>query len=121
YFVGEQRKNRVGVFRLAPAFQKDVGVSQIIAPISSSLGSEEEVTVMIRNFGSVPQSNVPVEFTVEGGQTITAVYEGTIPVSSEVEFTFPVNVDLSDVGQTYQVSATTGLSGDEMADNDALS
>ena len=121
YFVGEQRKNRVGVFRLAPAFQKDVGVSQIIAPISSSLGSEEEVTVMIRNFGSVPQSNVPVEFTVEGGQTITAVYEGTIPVSSEVEFTFPVNIDLSEVGQVYQVSATTGLTGDEMTDNDALS
>ena len=121
YFEGELRKNRVGVFRLAPAFQKDVGIVDIIAPVSSSLGAEEEVTVLLRNFGSNPQSNVPVEFTLDGGQTFTAVYEGVIPVSSEVEFTFPANIDLSNVGQDYQITATTSLAGDEMANNDAFS
>ena len=121
YFEGELRKNRVGVFRLAPAFQNDVGVVDIIAPFSSSLGTEEEVTIVLRNFGGSPQSSIPVEFTLDGGQAFTAVYEGTIPVASQVEFTFPANVDLSEVGQTYQITATTGLSGDEMTDNNAFS
>lgn len=117
YFVNQSRRNRVATFQLEPTTPTDVGVVEIINPRNKTLGSEEEITVAIWNFGSTAQSNFPVTFSVEGGPTITEIYEGTIPRTSEVEFTFSTTVDLSDAA-SYTVTARTDLEGDENPEND---
>ncbi len=121
YFVNQSRRNRVAVFKVEPDELNDVGIVDIVSPRSETLGSDEEVTVAIRNFGLNSQTDIPVTFSVNGGPGFTEVYTGTIPRTSEVEFTFSNTVDLSQIGQTYTVTARTDLPGDEDPENDEFS
>ncbi|MCC8359311.1 GEVED domain-containing protein [Salinimicrobium sediminilitoris] len=121
YFRPGSRLNRVGVFKLAPQFTKDVGVTQIISPVSSTLSASENVRVSIRNFGSQPQSNFPVYFQVNEGEIITETFSGTIPSTDQVEFTFSETVDLSNPGEEYEITVGTELEGDMNSVNDTLS
>ncbi|NJW52932.1 GEVED domain-containing protein [Salinimicrobium oceani] len=118
YFSAGSRLNKVGVFKIAPQFAKDVGVTDILRPISSTLGQAEQVTIVIRNFGSEPQSNFPVWYRVGTGPMITEIFTGTIPPTSQMEFTFSQTVDLSQEGQSYTIAAKTNLEGDMEFSND---
>jgi hypothetical protein len=118
YFRGGTRLNRVGVFKIAPRFTKDVGVTAIKAPVSKTLGEEEQVTVTVRNFGSEPQSNFEVWYRIDSGPIRTETFTGTIPSTSQVDFTFSVTADLSGEGESYEISAGTDLTGDMDRDND---
>lgn len=119
YFQPGARLNKVGVFKIAPQFLNDVGIVDIVAPISSTLGDSEELTVTIRNFGELPQSNIPVSFSINGDTEVTAIYEGTIPSTGQVQYTFDTTADLSRLGRDYEITARTNLAGDEEPTNDA--
>ncbi|MHA6279202.1 GEVED domain-containing protein [Salinimicrobium sp. CAU 1759] len=122
YFeVNDTRVNRVATFKLAPRFTTDVGVTKIVTPFSSTLSANEEVTVLVRNFGSVPQSNFPVSFQLNNGAVITETFTGTIPSTEQVEFTFSSTVDLSNLNEVYSLMATTELEGDMNTENDSIS
>lgn len=126
WFIGEyfgqgSRLNKVGVFKIAPQFVNDVGVVAVISPKNGALSSQENITVTIRNFGSSPQSNFPVTFSVDGGNEITETFTGTIQSTEQAEFTFSARADFAEVGQTYELTASTELAGDENLDNDSLS
>lgn len=121
YFVEQERRNRVGVFTLEPNFERDVGIVAIVSPQDATLGREESVTVTIRNFGSETVSNIPLVFSVEGGETFTETYSGSIARTSEVEYTFSTSVDFSSIGESYKLTATTDLEGDQDLENDAFS
>jgi len=120
YFVGNTRTNRVGVFKLAPEFNLDAGVVSIDSPISSTLDGTESITVTIRNFGLDAISNVPVSYQIDGGTVVTGNYVGTIASDATVQYTFPTTANLGSLGTTYNISASTNLSGDEFADNDGV-
>ena len=121
YFVGITRVNRVGVFRLAPSQGNDVGITELIAPQDATLSNAEAVTVTIRNFGSNPQSNIPVSYSVDGGPVVTEVFTGTLNPTSSVNYTFNATADLGEELQTYEITAATALAGDENIENDTLS
>ena len=121
YFRPGSRLNRVGVFKLAPQFSTDVGVTEIISPVSSTLSEDEIITVKIRNFGSQPQSNFPVSFQVNEGEVVTEFFSGNIPSTGQAEFTFSETVDLSTTGEIYELTASTGLEGDMNLGNDTTS
>ncbi|CAN5143851.1 hypothetical protein BH23BAC2_BH23BAC2_05680 [soil metagenome] len=118
YFEGLDRVNRVGVFKLIPDFNNDVGITAIIDPISSTLSTAEVITVTIRNFGTNAQSNIPVSYQVDGGPVITEIFTGTIAAVSTVNFTFQTPANFGVVGQTYVLNVTTALPGDEDPLND---
>lgn len=118
YFVNGQRLNRVGVFQLQPDEAVDVGIVDITSPQNATLGDGEEVTVVIRNFGLTAQSNIPVELSVDGQVVAREVFNGAVPRTSEVEFTFSTLIDLSTVGREYEFSVRTDLTDDEDREND---
>jgi hypothetical protein len=118
YFEGVDRKNRVGVFKLAPDFTNDVGVIGLMNPANATLSNSEEITVVIRNFGTASQSNFPVSYTVDGGETVTETFTGTVAGTSSVEFTFSTTANLGEVGNDYEITAQTYLQGDENDEND---
>jgi hypothetical protein len=118
YFEGVDRKNRVGVFKLAPDFTNDVGVIGLMNPANATLSNSEEITVVIRNFGTASQSNFPVSYTVDGGETVTETFTGTVAGTSSVEFTFSTTANLGEVGNDYEIMAQTYLQGDENDEND---
>lgn len=120
YFKPGSRLNKVGVFKIAPEFDNDVGVVDIVNPRSSTLGTSEEVTVTLRNFGRLPQSNVPVTLSINGGREVTEIFSGTIDPTSQTNFTFSTDIDLSRPGRAYTIAAGTGLEGDEDPSNDVF-
>ena len=120
YFDGIDRKNKVGVFRLAAVADTDVGVIALVHPKNATLSASEQVTVTIRNFGKDAQSNIPVSYSVDGGNSITETFTGTVAPTSSADFTFSVPADLSVIGQTYEITASTALPGDSQPENDSF-
>ncbi|SHF99940.1 Por secretion system C-terminal sorting domain-containing protein [Salegentibacter echinorum] len=120
YFVGTLRKNRVGVFKLAPDFDNDLGIVSLVAPNNSSLSANEALTVKIRNFGRNAQSGFEVSYRLDNGAEVTETFTKSIPATSAVEFTFSEKLDLSEVGETYNFQFYTSLKNDANRENDTL-
>jgi hypothetical protein len=112
------RANYVGVFQIAANYANDVGVVSIDSPVTGSLTSAENVTVTIFNYGENDASNFDVTYQVDGGTTITETYTGTIGSALTDQFTFSATTDMSTVGSTYVITASTMMSGDEDTAND---
>ncbi|NNC83611.1 MAG: hypothetical protein HKN79_08535 [Flavobacteriales bacterium] len=115
------RKDVVGVFKIAPDLNTDVGVVDILSPTTSTMGTDESVTVLVRNFGIDPISNVPVEFTLDGGAPLAGIITEEIAPGAMIEYTLTGTVDLSVTDQEYELFATTLLGTDQDATNDAYS
>lgn len=114
------RKNIVGVFRIAANTANDVGVISIDAPVDGALTASEQITVTVFNFGTSSQSNFPVRYQVDGGALVTEMFTGTLTSSTSAPFTFATTANLSNPGQTYSITASTNLAGDEDNSNDAV-
>ena len=118
-YISGSRANVVGVFQIAANFANDVGVVNIDSPTSGTLTSSEDVTVTIFNYGENDASNFDVTYQVDGGTTITETYTGTIGSALTDQFTFSATTDMSTVGSTYAITASTAMSGDEDNTNDS--
>ena len=120
YFSGG-RRNRVGAFKIASDLNNDVGVVAITSPTNGTLSATESITISVRNYGILEQSNIPVSYQVDGGIAVNGVVPGPIAPNTNASYTFPTTADLSIVGTTYTLSATTLLLTDEDNNNDATS
>jgi subtilisin-like proprotein convertase family protein len=119
-YMNSGRKGVVGVFKIAPDFNNDVGAVDIVSPVDGILTNAESVEVTIFNFGLDPQSNFPLELRVDGNLVATETFTGTVAPTMSASFTFAQTVDLSIPGQTYTLEVRTDLSGDEDANNDSV-
>ena len=122
WFVSEyfdpQLRDVVGVFKLQPDFEKDVQVAEILSPQEGTLTSTEEITIEIRNAGTLPQGDFEVSYQIDNGTTVTETFTGNLSFNEIAEFTFSQTADLSTVGETYTITASTKLVGDENSEND---
>jgi hypothetical protein len=99
-------------------FPQDVGVIDLTSPITDQLlTTDENVTVIIENFGSDDASNFPITYTVNGGPEIMEMVTGTVPAQGTLEFTFDQGADLETIG-LYDFVVFTGLDGDFDSEND---
>ncbi|NNF01971.1 MAG: hypothetical protein HKN22_04745, partial [Bacteroidia bacterium] len=99
----------------------DVGIIAVNTPISGcGLSSAEQVNVTVRNFGSLAQSNFPLQYTVNGGPPTLEMFTATILPGDTANFTFTTTADLSTPG-SYTINSRTLLPGDALAINDATS
>lgn len=119
-YMNSGRKDVVGVFQIAPNFNLDAGVVAITAPVSGVLTNNEQITVTIFNYGQNDISNFDVTYQIDGGATATETFTGTIASAATAQYTFSQTADLSNEGQTYSISASTDLSGDEDTSNDSF-
>ena len=119
YFNSNQ-SDVVGVFKIAPNYNNDVGVISIDSPISGILTNSETVTVSIFNYGVNAASNFDISYQIDSGTIITETYTGTIASSSSTQIVFNTSADLSTIGQTYSITAKTAMSGDEDTNNDSI-
>ncbi len=107
-------------FQIYQPSASDVGVAAITVPGTGSTCSANpvNVTVRLQNFGSAPQSNIPVSYTVNGGAPVTATFAGPLAPGATAVFTFPTPYTPAGNG-TYTFTATTNLAGDGNASNNA--
>ncbi|MDT8394491.1 MAG: GEVED domain-containing protein [Bacteroidales bacterium] len=97
----------------------DIGVSSIKAPVSGvGLSSQEQIQVVISNYGSVTQTNFDVSFNLDDN-VHTEQVSGPLVYPFTVQHTFSETVDLSELG-SYNLSAYTSLSGDYDKNNDTI-
>lgn len=96
----------------------DVLVQSITAiPGGCGLSNAIPVQVRVYNNGNLPQSNIPVYYTINGGTQVTGTVAGPIQPAGYADYTFTTNADLSAFG-TYAITACTNLSGDAITAND---
>ncbi|QIE59592.1 T9SS type A sorting domain-containing protein [Rasiella rasia] len=112
------RKDHVGVFDIAPSQANDVGATTITDPNDGALTAAEDVVATIFNFGTDPQTNIPVSLTVDGTAIVTDVIAGPLASATSISHTFSVPVDMSTPGTSYDIEVSTGLAGDSVAAND---
>ncbi|MBK5214196.1 MAG: T9SS type A sorting domain-containing protein [Flavobacteriaceae bacterium] len=111
-------RTQIAAFTLSGGFAKDVGINALIQPVNGILTNAETVEVSIRNFGTAPQSNIPLQLRVDGNLMASETFAGTIAAGTTATYTFTQTVDLSTSGQTYSIEVRTNLAGDEFPAND---
>lgn len=119
---GGANGRQVGIysFRIGAEFTNDVAVTEITSPnTGEGLSASETVTITVANFGSATQTNIPVQFAVNGGTPVTEVIPGPIAFGETVSYSFSTTIDLSTI-DTYTICATTQLGSDELSSNDQL-
>jgi len=95
----------------------DMGVAEIIEPISgSNLSDAEPITIRIKNFGWLTQTDIPFIVTWND-VTFTDTLPGPLAWGESEEITLPVTADLSELGE-YTFEACTYLEGEENPAND---
>jgi hypothetical protein len=117
YFTSGSRKNHVGAFRLAPAYENDMAVLSIDSPESGELSNAEEITVTLRNFGSNTLSDIPVSYSINGGTAVEETFAGPLESYESAVYTFAQTANLSTMGDTYEISVYAELAGDEQLEN----
>ena len=89
----------------------DIGVIEISTPNSGSgLSSEEEVSVIVRNFGYAEQTNFDISYNYND-QTITEQVPGPLGMDSSLTYSFVQTADLYNF-QTYNFTSYTSLTDD---------
>jgi len=120
YFSADNFWNaRVASFQFS-SFTNDVGPTSLIQPEDGALTNAENVIATIRNFGTASQTNFPVSLYVDNVLIVTDMYTGNILPDETVNHTFSQTLDLSTLGQTYEIRIETDLTGDEFSLNDEI-
>jgi len=120
YFNAQGAVDQVSVFKIAPDFSNDVGISRLITPQDGALGSTETVSVLVSNFGLSDQSSFNVSYQIDNNPVVTETFTDTLDAQSATTYVFSVPADLSEEGRTYRVKAWTDLPGDEDRMNDTI-
>ena len=101
----------------------DVGVTSLGYPTQTTCASDSQiVSVMIQNFGTVPQAaGVPVTTVISTGgttvATLTATCLDSIPAGGSVLFTYNTSF-VATAGKTYTYFSKTALASDVNTAND---
>ncbi|MCX6271511.1 MAG: lamin tail domain-containing protein, partial [Bacteroidetes bacterium] len=102
-------------------FANDLSPREVITPVSGwNLTDDEHLTIKIKNFGTQPQQNFTVSYTVDNGPVVAHIIPDTLQQGMILTFTFPQEIDLSLHGHSYLVKIFTSLPGDENSGNDTL-
>jgi hypothetical protein len=116
----------IGPYSFETLFAVDVGVTAILSPISGcGLSAFETIALSITNFGGLPQSLIPFNFSLNGNpgavnQPIDGFFTGVIGTDSTRTTEFDARIDLSEPGE-YNLLVWTEIEGDSVLTNDTTS
>jgi hypothetical protein len=108
----------IDYLRIYDLMPNDIGVTRIVSPNRScNITNNTTVTVTIKNFGSQPQSNFPVAYSINGGNSVVQNVTQTLAPGDTLQITFNVPANLL-LGGIYNISAYTTLANDQFLAND---
>lgn len=87
---------------------------------SSSLGSNETITVTIKNEGINTAAGFQVSYSINGGNTVTEWPSITLDPNQVLQHTFNTPIDFSEPG-SYEITASITLAGDPIPGNNTAS
>lgn len=116
---------RIGPFTFSTIWNNDIGITGLIAPDDMcGLGLGEPVRVAITNFGAMPQTLFPLNFSVNGvlsgvNQPTDGFFTGIISRDSTEEFEFDLNYSFDQPGE-YIIQLWTEMENDSDLSNDTI-
>ena len=119
-YFGPGRSHMVGVFQIAPDAAFDTGIISIDSPTSGLLTDSEIITISIFNYGENSISNFDVSYQLDDGTIITETFTGTIASGETAQYTFNSTVDMSILGNIYNITSFVTLSEDGDFENDSF-
>lgn len=96
----------------------DLSVIDVTNPPSIFYGQEMQVGVFVYNYGNVPENEYEVSYSVNGVEVASQAFNTEIFQGQGRQVLFDVPFDFS-VGETYEISATVSLVGDEFPENNS--
>ncbi|GEM_PF-1140458 len=100
----------------------DIGVSRIVSPTTSTVldgATALPVTVIVKNYGTVPASGFDVEYRINGGVSIvTNSITQTINPGDSLQHTFTVSWTPTTAGPVALCANTTGMPNELVRSND---
>ncbi len=114
------RKNIAGVFQIASNYINDLAIISIDTPISGALSNNELVTITIQNLGESDASGFEVSYQIDNNIEVIETYSETITSGSTAQYTFLTAADLSIEGETFTITSSSLLNGDEDPGNDSV-
>jgi hypothetical protein len=100
----------------------DIGVVELLEPVSevTPLTAANEVTVKLKNYGTVEISNIPITLKLDGVLMSEEVVNTTIAPDGTYDFTFAQTIDLSGGALDYVIEVSISVVGDVEVSNDTL-
>ncbi len=112
------RKNIIAYLATCTISDHDMGVQSALAPVSScGLSADEDIIINVKNYGFLPQTDVPVSYQINMGPIVTEIVPGTIDVGETVVYTFAAGANMAAVGE-YNIVTWTDLPLDTIYSND---
>ena len=110
----------IGADEFAP-LATDLGILSVVTPVSGcSLGTNENVTIKLKNLGGNPITSADIYYRLNNGTPVHGVFTGNIPSNTTFNYTFTQQANLSAIGN-YNFKFYVVLSGDMNILNDTLS
>ncbi len=114
----------VGPFQFTTLWSNDVGISDIIAPVTSCDLENETVEVIIYNYGGAPQALIPFNFSVDGqpggvSMPTDGLFTGVLSNDSTFTIEFETMASFAG-GGPHILKAWTELEGDSDMENDTF-
>ncbi len=97
----------------------DAGVVEIIEPSGYFNANGKNVTVRIRNFGTDVLNSIPVQFSVNGANTVSETWTGALQPGATVDYTFNTTLNVAS-GSAFELCAFTDVTGDSNTGNDQI-
>ncbi len=103
----------------------NVGVVTVTSPTPASYpdcnGQTVNISALVRNFGSQPQSNIPIRYRLNAGAWVNGTVPGILGAGASVSYTFSTPLTMPGTGP-HIITVATDLAGDMYAgDNTASS
>lgn len=120
YAYSEKGKYKINLKNVVLTKAKgiDAGVKEITSPVTGENLGNETVTMSFTNNGKDDISNFEVGYNVNGSQTVTETYSGTVKAGDTATHTFATKADLSLPRGIYEIKTWVKTNDDEIAAND---
>jgi len=110
------------VIKVMPIVSCDIAVRNFISPTPTTFSTPSTIKIKISNYDTLPVSNIPISYSVDGGMPINEIISSSIAALSDTIYEFIQPFDFSpNPGHIYNVKVYSSLVCDGYKDNDTLS
>lgn len=98
----------------------DLGVSEIISPVSGENLAQENVTVKVTNFLDTDANGFDISYVVNDNTPITEHVDATLAGGQSMEYTFNTKMDCSTPREKYNLKVYTSDPNDVAPENNSI-
>jgi len=97
----------------------DVGISDILQPASAANPGNLAVKVVIKNFGTITQTSIPLSYRRATTAAVNEIWTGSLASGATTEYTFTTLTNVPS-GNAFSFCAYTNLANDAYIHNDSI-